>query len=87
MVYRMQPQNVIDEAAGRLHAAADEMHPNWRTNSQARDDLIFNLCGFLSVLLVLRAEQTFDTGFMRFATAMLEANARTLAKQRGVIIE
>ena len=87
MPYKMPAQSVIDEAAGRLHAAADETHPNWRTNSQARDELIFNLSGFLSNLLVLRAEQTFDVGFMRFATAMLEANARTIAKQRETIIE
>ncbi len=87
MGYAKPGKEVIQAQADALNDFADKTYADYRNDAQQRDSLILNLMGLLSCLFVLRAEQTFDTSYMRFTIAMMEANARTFAKHRGVVIE
>ena len=87
MGYTKPSKEVIQAQADALNDFADKTYVEYRNDAQQRDSLILNLMGLLSCLFVLRAERTFDTGFMHFVLAMVEANARTLAKKRDVVIE
>ena len=84
----MPTKEEITAKADQLHDAVCAIHPGVSDDDvSAITSAILNTSGLCSALLVKRAELTFDTGFMRFVSAMMEANARELARKLRIVIE